>query len=290
MSIIQQQFWILGAKDAIKFHVKRCVVCAKANARVQNQLMGNLPFSRVVPSPAFNRCGVDFAGPMILKSGKIRSPVTQKAYILLFVCFTTRAFYLRLVSSLSTDSFIAALKRFVARRGLSSEIHSDCETNFVGANKQLKDLQILVKSTGHNEAVSKFLAQENISWVFNPPGAPHFGGLWEAGVKSVKTHLNRIIGNHQLTFEEMTTVISQIEACLNSRPLTEILSDPSELEVLTPGHFLVGRPLLAVPEQDLKEQDAKQSQLSRWQLVQVHQHFWKRWSGEYLSRLQQRPK
>ena len=269
MSIIQQQFWILGAKDAIKFHVKRCVVCAKANARVQNQLMGNLPSSRVVPSPAFNRCGVDFAGPMTLKSGKIRSPVTQKAYISLFVCFTTRAFHLELVSSLSTASFVAALKRFVARRGLPSEIHSDCGTNFVGANKQLKDLQKLVKSTGHNEAVSKFLAQENISWVFNPPGAPHFGGLWEAGVKSVKTHLNRIIGNHRLTFEEMTTVISQIEACLNSRPLTEILSDPSELEVLTPGHFLVGRPLLAVPEHDLL--DAKQSQLSRWQLVQqVH--------------------
>jgi len=122
---------------------------------------------------------------------------------------------------------------------------------------------------------------------FNPPAAPHQGGLWEAGVKSVKFHLKRVIGAHVLTFEEFQTVLAQVEACLNSRPLCAMSCDPADVTALTPGHFLIGQPLTAVQEPDITH--LKINRLSRWQLTQqMKQHFWKRWSGEYLSSLQQR--
>jgi len=122
-----------------------------------------------------------------------------------------------------------------------------------------------------------------------PPASPHFGGLWEAGVKSTKNHLRRVIGNDVLTYEEMNTILIQIEACLNSRPLCPLNTDPNDLSVLTPGHFLIGEPLATIADENWN--DVPVNRMSRWQLVQSKsQHFWRRWSSEYLSRLQQRPK
>jgi len=97
------------------------------------------------------------------------------------------------------------------------------------------------------------------------------------------------LSDYRLTFEELTTVFWQVEACLNSRPLTPLSSDPNDLDVLTSGHFLIGRPLVALPEKDVTS--INQNRLSRWQLIQkIQQQFWRRWSSEYLTRLQQRPK
>ncbi|CAG7816105.1 unnamed protein product, partial [Allacma fusca] len=139
------------------------------------------------------------------------------------------------------------------------------------------------------EAVKNQLASEGIQWIFNPPGAPHFGGMWEAGVKSVKNHLRRVIGNVIFKFEEMYTALTQIDACLNCRPLCPLSTDPTDLEVLTPGHFLTGTVLTAIPSQEVM--DVAVNRLDRWQLIQRPvQHFWKRWSREFNSRLQQRPK
>jgi len=136
--------------------------------------------------------------------------------------------------------------------------------------------------------MQRYLAEEQIEWKFNPPGAPHFGGLWEAGIKSIKFHLKRVLGSSHLTYEEMTTLLTQVEACLNSRPLTEMSTDPNDLQVLTPGHFLIGGPINSMPEVNV---DGNIRLLTRWQLVtKMFQTFWKRWSNEYLCRLQQRPK
>jgi len=180
-------------------------------------MMGDLPSLRINPSPAFSTCGVDCAGPFCLKSGHGKRTTTVKTYLALFVCFTTRAFHIELVSSLSTDAFLAALKGFIAKRELPSHIHIDCGTNFVGASTELKKL---MTSVPHNDAIANYLSIHSILWHFNPPGAPHFDGLWEAGVKSVNLHLNRILSDFRLTFEELTTVFCQLKACLNSRPLT----------------------------------------------------------------------
>ncbi|CAG7724745.1 unnamed protein product [Allacma fusca] len=147
----------------------------------------------------------------------------------------------------------------------------------------------LLRNKQHNDQVAKSLAQDGIRWKFNPPAAPHFGGLWEAGVKSVKFHLKRVMGNEHFNYEEMITVLHKIEACLNSRPLSPMSTDPSDLNALTPGHFLVGDSLVAIPGESLT--GVPMNRLDRWQLLQqTVQHFWKRWSGEYLTRLQQRPK
>ncbi|KAG5870069.1 hypothetical protein JTB14_011304 [Gonioctena quinquepunctata] len=122
-----------------------------------------------------------------------------------------------------------------------------------------------------------------------PQITPHWRGLWEAAVKGAKRHLYRIIGNSQLTFEELSTVLAQIEAILNSRPLCPISSDPKDLEVLTPGHFLIGRSLTSYPELDATH--LPENRLAFWQRCsQIQQSFWKRWTVEYLNRLQNRPK
>ncbi|XP_024893270.1 uncharacterized protein LOC112468369 [Temnothorax curvispinosus] len=131
--------------------------------------------------------------------------------------------------------------------------------------------------------------REKIKWSFNPPSAPHFGGLWEAGVKTFKTHLRRTVSDQVLSIEEFTTVLAQVEAVLNSRPFCPMSTDPADLEVLSPGHFLTMEPLVSVPTQDVTP--LPMNRLSRWQLVQrIHQDFWKRWHQEYLHTLQQRPK
>lgn len=133
------------------------------------------------------------------------------------------------------------------------------------------------------------MQEQKTSWNFIPPNAPHFGGLWEAAVKSAKYHLNRIVGKAHLTFEEMTTVLYEIEAILNSRPLTPLSEDPNDLACLTPGHFLVGTPLNSFPYENLA--NINENRLLRWQQVeQIRQDFWHRWSTEYLQSLQERIK
>ncbi|XP_029663034.1 uncharacterized protein LOC115235400 [Formica exsecta] len=174
-----------------------------------------------------------------------------------------------------------------ARRGLCRSLHSDCGTNFVGADAQLRAL--FTASSPEQRKIADQMANESIRWCFNPPAAPHFGGLWEAAVKSFKHHLRRVLGESTLTYEEMSTLLAQIEACLNSRPLQAMSDDPDDLAALTPGHFLVGAALNAIPE--ASSLDVPLGRLSRWQLLQrMRDHFWDRWSQEYLHTLLQRPK
>jgi hypothetical protein len=114
------------------------------------------------------------------------------------------------------------------------------------------------------------LANDGVQWHFIPPAAPHFGGLWEAGVKSFKFQfLRRVIGSRTLSKAEFATILCQIEVCLNSRPIAALSDDPGDLSALTPGHFLMGRPLLSVPEESVLE--INDNRLSRWQLVQAIQ-------------------
>lgn len=201
---------------------------------------------------------------------------------------STKAIHLEVVSDLTSTAFIAALKRFVARRGLCTDIYSDCGTNFVGGNNILQqDLKQALKQQ-QSEFIS-YLTNRGISWHFNPPASPHFGGLWEAGVKSVKHHLKRVVGPSTCTYEEYATIVTQIEACLNSRPLCYINNNPDELLVLTPGHFLIGGTFTAIPEPEYEPNKVLPS--ARWKYVQlITQQFWKKWSKDYLHQLQHRPK
>lgn len=288
LGLLRKQYWIIHARDTVSSYIHRCVTCHRFNASSAMQLMGNLPEPRVNITRAFTHTGVDYAGPIDLRMSKGRGNKSYKGYIALFVCLCTKAVHIEAVSDLTSAGFIAAYRRFVARRGLPAHMYSDNGTNFVGANKALRkthdEMLLQVK-----QDIIITATTSNTEWHFIPPSSPHFGGLWEAGVKSLKTHMKRTISNTRLTYEELATLLSQIEACLNSRPLTQITSDPNDFTALTPGHFLTGNALLAAP--DTSSEPTHIDLLSRWQLVQrMYQNITGRWKTEYLSRLQQRPK
>lgn len=244
--------------------------------------MGQLPSTRVNPTTRpFLSTGIDYAGPLFLKTWRGKNARQYKAYIAVFVCYSISASHLELVTDYSAEAFMAAYKRFAARRGICAILSSDCGTNLTGADKELRNL--FHSSSKELEKLSTLLAHDGTQWLFNPPSAPHFGGIWEASVKSVKHHLKRIIGNQILTYEEMTTLLAQIEAVLNSRPITPLSDDPDDLSALTPSHFLIGGASTIIPEPSLN--DVSNSRLSRWQLLrQMLDHFWLRWSAECLQR------
>lgn len=249
--------------------------------------MASLLPKRVQPGRPFLTSGVDYAGPFTIRLYRGRCNKTSKAYVALFVCFSTKAIHLELVSDLTTNAFLAALRRFCARRGRCADLYSDCGTNFF--DREMRDLCKTLQTQLSDSLLANTLASEGTNWHFIPPGAPSFGGIWEAGVKQVKHHLRRIIGNQIVTFEEMATVLAQIEACLNSRPLCALSDDANDYAALTPGHFLIGEALNSVPDPDVTH--VAVNRLSRWQLMQqLVQHFWNRWRNEYLATLQQRNK
>ena len=281
---LNRRVHIIGGRRTVRSITRACTVCRRAAARPQTQKFGQLPPERVTPDLVFSNVGLDYAGPLLLKLGAVRKPKIVKAYVCVFVSMSVKAVHLELVSDLTTEAFIACLRRFVSRRGKPVIIWSDHGKNFVGANRELKELTDFLGLMRTQKTISEFCSTQSIQWKFIPPHAPHFGGLWEAAVKSLKMHLRRVAGNVKLTFEEMVTVLTQIEACLNSRPITQ-LSPDSDCEALTPGHFLVGRPLEALPDspQSLLQ---PMSMLRRWHLCQaIVRHFWRRWSSEYLVSL-----
>jgi transposase InsO family protein len=281
LAMVRSEFWPLRGRDSARKVVHLCQRCFRARPIPLQQPMGQLPKQRVTPSKPFSFTGVDFAGPMQVKTG-LRKIVLVKAYIAVFVCMATKAVHLELVSNLTSEAFLAALRRFISRRGLPSQIWSDNGTNFVGARKELKRY---LMNAPNNRSVTDILADDGIQWVFIPPNAPHFGGLWESAVKSCKHHLCRAMTSSHFNFEELATLLTQVEACLNSRPLSALSSDPGDHQALTPGHFLVGGPLLSTPDTDVSE--VPLNRLKRWSMVQkAFQLFWKRWKNEYLSSLQ----
>ncbi|XP_058837137.1 uncharacterized protein LOC131693385 [Topomyia yanbarensis] len=285
---LRRHFWILGARSAVRKVTRNCVRCFKLKPPCASQFMGDLPLARCDKAPAFTKVGVDFAGPMLIKqTGRKVAPV--KGYVSVFVCLVTKGIHLELVEDLSADAFIAALLRFVSRRGVPEQIFSDNGTNFIGARNDLIELHRLFKDRTTNLKLEEFCQSRQIEWKMIPPNAPHMGGIWEAGVKSMKAILKRNLNSCLLTMSEFSTLLCQIEAQLNSRPLYAASDDPSELEPLTPGHFMIDRPLVAIPEPTYD--GIPVNRLSRWQYVQhLREEFWKRWSLEYLQEMQIRQK
>ncbi|XP_076301933.1 uncharacterized protein LOC143220081 [Lasioglossum baleicum] len=284
---LRLQHWIPRDKVLVKRIIKGCVTCIRLQGRTCKQQMGMLPAPRVQPARAFSVSGVDYAGPIPMLMTRARGQHTTKGYIVVFVCLCTKAVHLDVVSDLSSASFIAAFKRFVARRGKCTKMLSDNATTFRGADQLLKRM-FNAASTFYKET-AELLAADGTEWSFIPPYSPHFGGLWEAAVKSTKRHLRRTIGEQQLTFEELSTLLCQVEACLNSRPLTALSDDPNDPTFLTPNHLINANSLCAVPEPgDEITYDAGRR---RWNLIsRLLEGFWQRWRTEYLSQLQTLPK
>lgn len=279
LNYVRQVYWLMNGRQTFRKYIQNCVICARWRTKPKGQLMAPLPEAKVIHS---------YIPALIMLTNATRKGSSTKCYVALFVCFATKAIHLELVSDLSTTRFIAAFKRFVSRRGLPKMMYSDQGRNFIGAEKELNRM-FKRRYSKENEYIRHELLKDGVQWSFNPASAPHFGGLWEAGVKSMKTHLKRVLGDQKLTFEKFYTLLTQIEATLNSRPLCALTADPNDLNALTPAHFLIHRSLIVIPDDNLL--DIKQNRLNQWEYVeQLFQHFWQRWSQEYLHTLQQRSK
>lgn len=286
-AILSRNYWILSVRRLTRSIAFKCVQCFRARPRSDQPFMSDLPPDRVQCARPFQGVGTDFAGPFFIKSSALRYARILKCYLCIFVCLVTKAVHLEVVSELSVEAFVATFSRFVSRRGLPTLVRSDCGTNYTGTDKYLKELYVYLRE--NNTDIGRELTKLNILWLFNPPSSPNMGGLFEAAVKSAKTHMRRVLGTQSLTFEQLTTFFTKVEAVMNSRPLTAMSTDPNDLEALTPGHFLIGQPLLALPEYNFEQITV--SRLSRFQLLQrLSQHFWSRWRDEYLHTLQQRSK
>ena len=255
---LRSKYWIIKGFATVKATLRHCVTCKKTHSRLAGQQMASLPEWRTTPSPPFSHTGVDYAGPLfITKKG------TQKRYILLFTCGVTRAVHLELTQTLDAKDFLLAFERFSARRGMPSKMYSDNGTTF--------------------QAVSKMLPQ--LEWNFIPPYAPWHGGFWERIVRSIKTPLRKIAGGANLKESELITLLTSIEAVINSRPLTTLRGADS-YRVVTPAELLCGRPLQQVAAASTDFAPTKRIQ----HLEEVQRQFWKQWQSCYLPTLQQRSK
>ena len=226
--------------------------------------MAELPEFRKTPSPSFSHTGLDYAGPLFVKT----KTKEEKRWICLFTCASTRGVHLEIVNDLSTEEFLMAFTRFASRRGKPNHCYSDNATTFQKAAKHLPD----------------------IIWQFNPPAAPWWGGFWERLVGSIKSPLKKILGKALVTDQELLTLIIRIEAQINSRPLTVLVEDPNQVP-LTPAEMLIGRPLQQ-PQEISPNVPSHHTAFSARQryLKKLQQSWTKRWVQEYLPLLQPRSK
>lgn len=284
LAAVREYVWPVNGRYLSRRTVNKCVLCRRMRGKTLVPKMGNLPSQRISPDYPWVSVGVDMAGPFHIINRKGRGSRLIKCYLCLFVCLRYKCVHLEAVSDLTKNSYIMTLRRFIARRGKPAEIFCDNGGNFVAAAKEIGDF---IRSTA--EPLSEFASQEGIKFFFSPSYAPHFGGIWEAGVKSAKHHLRRVIGNSHLTFEELSTLFAQVEAILKSRPLCPLSCSPDDLLSLSPGHFLIGRPLTSMPSPPLE--DRQEHSLQRYARIErLRQHFWNRWQKEYIAELQQRTK
>ena len=229
---LPRRYHVVGSRKAVRSVTRKCITCRRMTVKPQNQMLGQLPPERVTPGSVFENVGVDdmpsgvvYVGPFYIKYGSVRKPTIVKSYACIFVSLSVKAVHLESVSDLTTDAFITTLRRFIARRGTPSRIWSDHGTNFVGASRELRKLSEFLESLTTQGNISSFCSTQGISWKFIPERAPDFGGLWEAAVKSMRTHLPCVVADVKLTFEEFMTILTQVEAVLNSRPLVSVSSD-----------------------------------------------------------------
>ena len=285
MSLLSTRYWIIAAREKIKEWERECATCKRRKAKQAEQIMALLPTNCLKPSiKAFVRTAVDFAGPFLTKQGRGKSRCRR--YLCLFTCLATRVVHLEMAYGLDTDSFLKAFCRMVNRRGLPKEMLSDNGTNFVGANEELREL---VKQMIKDGKVNDRLVKQGVKWKFNPPYAPHFGGVFETMIKATKRAITAILENADITDEELLTAFIEAEFLINSRPLIYQSANSEDNTPLTPNHFLQGQ----MGGEFAPEVDQKTcyNLKKRWRRVEeLSRHFWQRWMTEWIPSLNARKK
>ena len=236
---VRSRFWILKGRALVKKVVHQFVLCRKFEGR---PYLGPppppLPEFRVKEDPLFTYTGVDFAGPLYIKAS--RATASSKVWICLYTCCMVRAVHLDVVPDMTTLAFIRRLKRFSARRGLPKMFVSDNGKTFKAAAKA-------VDAIVRDKATQQYLSGVKVEWLFNLERAPWWGGVFGRMVRMTKRCLKKMVGRARLTYEELNTVVIEVEAVINSRPLSYVTADDLD-QPLTPAHLLTGRRLLSLPD------------------------------------------
>ena len=285
--IRQSGFWIVNISTCVRSIIHKCVLCRLFRGKLGEQKMADLPEERVSCEGPFVYSGVDMFGPFVVKEK--RSLV--KRYVAMFTCLSSRAVHMETTREMSTDSFINALRRFLARRGYVKSIRSDNGTNFVGAETELRKAWMEMDHSKIND----FLVSEKcewINWEQNPPSASHMGGVWERQIRTIRSILSSLIKGHpvKLDDESFRTLLCEAENIVNSRPLTPENVNDVSCKVLSPANILTmkSRVVLAPPG-DFQKEDVYCRK--RWRAVQyLANQFWSQWRKEYLLNLQKRNK
>ena len=274
----------MQGREEIREWEHQCYECRRRKAKAGNQIMAPLPKIRLkMPLHAFSTSAVDFGGPFITVQG--RGKRRAKRYLCLFTCLTSRAVHLEMAFGLDTDSFLNAFYRMVNRRGLPREMVSDNGTNFVGANTELKELADKLDK----DKIKSSTANKGVIWYFNPPLAPHFGGIHETMIKAAKKATYAILKNADVNDEELMTAFTGAEALINSRPLTYQSANPNDDVPITPNHFLHGQVGGQFAPENVDSEPFNPKK--RWRRIQeLVRHFWKRWLQEWLPGLNARQK
>lgn len=277
-------------RPILKTLIAKCMVCQRKWAHPVRQRIGDLPAFRCTQTQVFAAVGIDYAGPVYITQGRGKAYQHIKTYIAVFVCMSSRAVHLELAADATTKTFLAALDRFCGRRGTPSHIRSDNGGNFVGAARELKETLSELRQDEAKRKIHLWSADKGVQWHFSPALSPKHGGLWEAGVKTLKKLIRRTLYQLTLTMDELNTIVISAEGIMNSRPYLPILStDPNGLCPLTPGHLLIGCPISALPQRvDVR---SKLQNIRHWDLVKRMQHqHWCRFRKEYLPQLAARAK
>ena len=233
--------------------------------------------------PPFTRTGIDYFGPFYIRQGRGQA----KRYGVIFTCLAVRCIHIEVAEDLSADSFICALKRFIARRGNVKVLRSDRATNFVGAQREL--LRELKNLEEKEEWVVREMLAHSIDWKFNTPGASHHGGAWERMIRTVRRILDTMLQEKSMKNETLQTFLCETEAIVNSRPLVPPSSDPLDVPPLSPKDILlIGANSETVPINVFSTTDSDHRKMWK-QASYLANVFWRRWRREYVPMLQERP-
>ncbi|XP_075241602.1 uncharacterized protein LOC142336577 [Convolutriloba macropyga] len=238
---LQQTFLLIGLRKMLQDLGKYCFICRRWRADNVRPKMADLPEFRFLDANKhypFVKTEMGKFGPFYIEDMR---EGTQMHYVCLFTCLVTRAVHLELCHDLSTDCLLMAIRRFVSQRGYPDLIVSDNGKNFIGANQAMR-FKFQRSYKPDNKYIRLQLAQQNIQWTFNPPLAPHFGGVRERLIQTAKRSLLMVLGSRKLTLSVFQTVVAEGEAILNSRPLNHVSCSLSDEKLLTPNHFLPRRP------------------------------------------------
>ena len=273
MANLRNEWWIPKLRSKVKKAINQCNTCKVFSTKPYGSTTtAAMPSFRTEDGRPFETTGVDFASPL---EYKITKKEQGKCYVLLFTCSTSRAVHLEVTKSQTAEEFQRKLNSFIARRTRPRRIISDNAVVFKATASWIKKIR-------KNERLQDHLAREDITWQFNLSRSPCWGGMYERLIKDVKKTLYKTLGRTTLSFEQLETVIIDIEKHLNNRPLTYFESDGGEEQVLTPNVLMWGQNAHQVEETE--EDGDKVSKLHK-HLKETKQHAWGRWKHKYIHSL-----